>query len=190
MDKVSKDKIKGVMSMIEQKINSPLTSSCGRLFDAVSFITGLSPLEVEYEAEAPLRLESVASEEIEENYRFSVEGNSPPFQISFAQTIKSVIKNLEQKTSTSIISARFHNTLVRVIVSMAERAKRAHDIDTVVFAGGVFLNEKLLHRATGLLEKKGFNVLRPLFYSPNDESISIGQIAYALNKLKMQGKPG
>lgn len=190
MDKVSKDKIKGVMSMIEQKINSPLTSSCGRLFDAISFITGLSPLEVEYEAEAPLRLESVASEEIEENYRFSVEGNSPPFQISFAQTIKSVIKNLEQKTSTSIISARFHNTLVRVIVSMAERAKRAHDIDTVVFAGGVFLNEKLLHRATGLLEKKGFNVLRPLFYSPNDESISIGQIAYALNKLKMQGKPG
>ena len=184
MDKVSKNKIKGVMSMIDQKFNCPLTSSCGRLFDAVSFITGLSPLEVEYEAEAPLRLESVASEEIEENYRFSVEGNSPPFQISFAQTIKSIIKDLEQNTSASIISARFHNTLARVIASMAERAKRTHDIDTVVLAGGVFLNEKLLHRATGLLEKKGFTVLRPLIYSPNDESISIGQIAFALNKLK------
>ncbi len=190
MDKVSKDKIKGVMSMIEQKINSPLTSSCGRLFDAVSFIAGLSPLDVEYEAEAPLRLESVASERIEENCSFSVEGNSPPFQISFAQTIKSVIKDLEQKTSVSIISARFHNTLAQVIASMAERTKKAHDIDTVVLAGGVFLNEKLLHRATVLLEKKGFNVLRSLLYSPNDESISIGQIAYALNKLKMQEKPG
>jgi hydrogenase maturation protein HypF len=67
---------------------------------------------------------------------------------------------------------------------MAERAKKTHDIDTVVLAGGVFLNEKLLHRATGLLEKKGFTVLRPLIYSPNDESISIGQIAFALNKLK------
>ncbi len=147
----------------------------------------MEPLSIEKARK--LRLESVASEGIEENYSFSVEGSSPPFQISFAQTIKSVIKNLEQKTSASIISARFHNTLARVIASMAERAKKAHDIDTVVLAGGVFLNEKLLHRATVLLEKKGFNVLRPLFYSPNDESISIGQIAYALNKLKTQGKP-
>ena len=170
--------------MIEHKINSPLSSSCGRLFDAVSFLVGLSPLEVEFEAEAPMRLESAAQKGIEESYGFSVRGNLLPYQISFTQTIKSVLKDLAQEIPPSSISAKFHNTLARVIASVAERAKKDHGIDTVVLVGGVFLNKKLLHRAKSLLEQKSFKVLRSINYSPNDESISIGQIAYGLNKLK------
>jgi hydrogenase maturation protein HypF len=187
LEKVGKNKIKAVMSMIERKINSPLSSSCGRLFDAVSFLTGLSPLEVEFEAEAPMRLESEVREGIDESYDFSVKSNTRPYQISFSQTVKSILKDLKQEVPASSISAKFHNTLARVIVSMAERARRDHGINTVVFVGGVFLNKKLLHRAKSFLEQKKFNVLRTINYSPNDESISIGQIAYGLNKLKTGG---
>jgi len=186
LEKVSKNKIKSVMSMIEHKINSPLSSSCGRLFDAVSFLAGISPLEIEFEAEAPMRLESAAQKGIEESYDFSVKGSLPPYQISFTQTIKSVLKDLEQEIPPSFISAKFHNTLAQVIVSIAERAKKDHGIDTVVLVGGVFLNKKLLHIAKSLLEQKSFKVLRLINYSPNDESISIGQIAYGLNKLKLE----
>jgi len=187
LEKVGKNKIKAVMSMIERKINSPLSSSCGRLFDAVSFLTGLSPLEVEFEAEAPMRLESEVQEGIEESYYFSMKNNMLPYQISFSQTVKSILKDLKQEVPVSSISAKFHNTLARVIVSVAERARRDHGINTVVFVGGVFLNKKLLHKAKSLLEQKKFNVLRTINYSPNDESISIGQIAYGLNKLKTGG---
>ena len=170
--------------MIEQNVNSPLSSSCGRLFDAISFLTGISPLEVEFEAEAPMRLESEAQEGIEESYRFSLRGNLLPYQVSFTQAIKSVLKDLAGEVPVSTISAKFHNTLARVIVSLSEKARKDHGIGTVVFVGGVFLNKKLLHKAKSLLAQKKFKVLRTINYSPNDESISIGQIAYGLNKLK------
>jgi hydrogenase maturation protein HypF len=183
LKRLPQNKIKAVKNMIEQKINSPLTSSCGRLFDAVSFLVGLSPLEVEFEAEAPMRLESAAKEETKQSYGFTLLGKTPPFQISFAPAIKSIVKDLEKNRQASSISSKFHNTLARVINSIAETARKDHGIDTVVFVGGVFLNKKLLHRAVSLLEKKGFQILRPMVYSPNDESISIGQIAYALNKI-------
>ena len=182
LKKVRKNNIKGVMHMVEQGINSPLTSSCGRLFDAVSFLAGTSPLEVEFEAEAPMRLESAADEGTQQSYGFSIQSQSLPFQISFAKTIRSVIQDLGQNVKTSSISSKFHNTITRVIASIAEKAKKEHGIDTVVFVGGVFLNKKLLHRATAALKKQGFSVLRPVNYSPNDESLSIGQIAYALQK--------
>ncbi|MDH5466696.1 MAG: carbamoyltransferase HypF [Candidatus Aminicenantes bacterium] len=188
LKRLPQNKIKAVKSMIELKINSPLTSSCGRLFDAVSYLVGLSPLEVEFEAEAPMRLESAAKEETQQSYGFTIQGKTPPFQVSFAPAIKSIVKDLERNRQASSISSKFHNTLARVITSIAETARKDHGIDTVVFVGGVFLNKKLLHRAASLLERNGFHILRPMVYSPNDESISIGQIAYALNRIKSKKK--
>ncbi len=184
LKRVDRNKIKGVEMMIEQDINCPPTSSCGRLFDAVSFLVGLSPLEVEYEAEAPMRLESAAKEGIKKSYSFSLENTSAPFIVSFSKTFKSILKDLNEEVPISHISAKFHNTLARVIKSIAKKAKKDHDIDTVVFIGGVFLNKKLLQQAQINLEKMGIKVLRPINYPPNDESISLGQIAYALNKVK------
>ena len=184
LDKVSQSKIKGVKAMIEQRINCPAVSSCGRLFDAVSFLVGLSPLEVEFEAEAPMRLESVAEDGVKKSYPFTIEGESPPFKISFGPTIRSILDDLRNNVPLSQISAKFHNTLARVIASVSERARENYGIDMVVLIGGVFLNKKLLKKASHMLQQKGFKVVRPIKYSPNDESISLGQIAYALNKLK------
>lgn len=184
LKKISKNKINTVLSMIEQNINCPLTSSCGRLFDAISYLVGLAPQEVEFEAEAPMRLEAVAAEEIKESYNFSIQEGTLPLKISFEKTIRGILKDLSKKISPSLISSKFHNTLAQVICLVSERAKKKYHIDTVVFIGGVFLNKLLLLRASTLLESKGFKVLRPINYSPNDESISVGQIAYALAQLR------
>jgi hydrogenase maturation protein HypF len=81
----------------------------------------------------------------------------------------------------------FHDTLAGLIVTMARRARDEHGTDTVVLAGGVFLNRKLLERTTARLTRGRFRVLRPALYSPNDESLSLGQIAYGLAKLKEAG---
>jgi hydrogenase maturation protein HypF len=140
---------------------------------------------VEFEAEAPMRLEAIAAEDSIENYKFSIESKNAPFyEISFSETIRSIIEDLQNKAPRSAISARFHNTLSNAVSSAAEKARDSFGIDTLVLVGGVFLNRRLLSSTSSLLRSKGFEVLRPVNYSPNDESISLGQIAHALYKLK------
>jgi hydrogenase maturation protein HypF len=177
--KVSPKKNKGLREMIRRQIQTPPVSSCGRLFDAVSFLVGLSPEEMEFEAEAPMRLEAAAAEGIRGKYEFEIVDRS----ISFKRTIRSVVEDLQQGEPVPRISAKFHNTLASVIGRVAQRAREIHGIDTVVLVGGVFLNKRLLEAASKTLRRKGLNVLRPVKYSPNDESISVGQIAYALMSL-------
>lgn len=183
MKTLPKKNVQGVLEMIRRSINSPLTSSCGRLFDAVSFLVGLAPLQVEFEAEAPMRLESAASDNTSKSYDFSFFETQNSLQISFAPTIRKIIHDLVLRVPVPEISAKFHNTLAQAVLSTAQRVQKIQSIDTVVLSGGVFLNKRLLETAQILLEKKGFHVLRPVQYSPNDESLSIGQIAYALSKL-------
>jgi len=181
---VEEKKILGVEEMIRRRIRSPLSSSCGRLFDAVSALVGTSPLENEFEAEAAMRLEAAASAERRASYPFGLTRENKPIRISFAETIHYIISDLERGIPTALISAKFHNTLARVIVRIAQTAKKELGIKTVVLCGGVFLNKKLLSRASAELKRKGFEVLRPVAYSPNDESLSVGQIAYALAWIK------
>lgn len=177
--KIDPKRIKGLSEMIKLHIQSPPVSSCGRLFDAVSFLTGLSPVEMEFEAEAPMRLEASAAEEIRGRYRFEIMNRS----ISFNRTIQSIVGDLQRGVPVTHISAKFHNTLASAVGRVAQRAREIHDIDTVTLVGGVFLNKRLLEATSKVLERKRFNVLRPTNYSPNDESISVGQIAYALMSL-------
>ncbi len=187
MQKVSPKKIKGVMEMMNHNINTPLSSSCGRLFDAVSFIVGISPAEMEFEAEAPMRLEAAAARRNRGWYGFEIsEGLSPQesHKISFQKMIRTIVRETERNFPVSDISAKFHKTLAYSIARVAEKAKQQYGVNTVALTGGVFLNRKLVQEAYKILERKGFAVLRPLQYSPNDESISVGQIAYALKSLQ------
>ena len=177
--KVSPKRIKGVREMIKLNIQTPPVSSCGRLFDAVSFLAGLSPEEMEFEAEAPMRLEAAAAEGIRGKYGFEIMDH----KISFKRTIRSIVADLQRGVPVPDISAKFHNTLASVVGRVAQRAREIHGIETVILVGGVFLNKKLLQATRKVLERKRFNVLRPIQYSPNDESISVGQIAYALMSL-------
>ncbi len=184
MKSLDPKKVKGVIEMIRRGLNCPPSSSCGRLFDAVSFLTGLSPNEVEFEAEAPMRLEAAAADGIRGSYEFDILEEKPnsPKIISFTPMIRSLLEDIDKGQPPGSISAKFHNTLSRVILYMALYAREKYQIDTLSLSGGVFLNRRLLQTTEQLLEDKGFKVLRTIYYSPNDESVSIGQIAYALGK--------
>jgi hydrogenase maturation protein HypF len=157
------------------------------LFDAVSALTGTSPLENDFEAEAAMRLEAAASSRVQASYPFVITKENRLFRISFTKTIKNILADLDYGLPPRLISSKFHNTLARVIVVIAQIARKESGIDTVVLCGGVFCNKRLLSRASDDLERKRFKVLRPVVYSPNDESLSVGQIAHALARLR-EGK--
>ena len=184
LERVSGQARNQVLRMMESGLNSPPSSSCGRLFDAVSFLSGLAPVEVEFEAEAPMRLEAAAHDRTKTGYRFALLDDDIPWRISFAEAIQEITRDVQKQASAAWIATKFHNTLARAIAAVAERARNQFETNIIVLAGGVFLNRKLLSLISVLLERRGFQVLRPVRYSPNDESISLGQIAYALANLK------
>ena len=175
-----------VLGMIRSGLRSPLTSSCGRLFDAVSFIAGTAPERLEFEAEAAMRFEAAADRAYRGRYPVTVSEAKAgrPVEISFAPLIRALVRDVEEGSPVAAIAAKFHDSLAGVIVSVAEMARQAHGTEDVSLAGGVFLNRRLLAGTERKLAAKGFRVLRPLAYSPNDESLSLGQIAWGLAKIR------
>jgi len=185
LEKIPTQKKNLLIQMIQQKLNSPPTSSCGRLFDAVAFLAQVAPSEIEFEAEAPMRLEALAEEKITTStYPYLIEKKQFPWIINFFPLFEHLLSDIKQRKNIEFIATKFHNTLVELIGKVAEAARNQFKVDTVVLSGGVFLNSFLLRRVEILLQEKGFQVLRPQLYSPNDESLSLGQIAYALNYLR------
>ncbi len=187
--RIGRSRKAAALEMIRLSVRSPRTSSCGRLFDAVSFLCGTAPRELQYEAEAAMRLQAVAGKGKAGPYpvRIAVGGGGaesrPLLDISFAPMFKAILGDLGSGTPASTISARFHETLARLILRVAGEARRRHGTETVVLAGGVFLNARLLERAAALLAAADFRVLRPVLYSPSDESLSLGQVAFGLASL-------
>ncbi|MGQ9800782.1 MAG: carbamoyltransferase HypF [Candidatus Saccharicenans sp.] len=180
-------KLEAVLKMMDRKVNCPCTSSAGRLFDAVAFICGLAPARVEYEAEAPSRLEAAAVEVSGHRtryYPFLIKTDQKPYRIDFSPAIRQIISDLDQKIRPEVVAWKFHQTLVQVILQVARLARKEAKISRVVLTGGVFLNRILTENTEKTLRKNGFEVLRPVYYSPGDESLSLGQIAYALHQLK------
>ncbi|MDD8026845.1 MAG: carbamoyltransferase HypF [Acidobacteriota bacterium] len=185
---VSPAERKAVLAMIAHSSHAPLASSCGRLFDAVSAILGTAPVRNDYEAEAAMRLETAAaSGRAVRRYPFTIaaaeSGREGPRRIGFGSLIRAVAADRAGGVPVPDIAASFHAALARVIVETAKIARADQGIGIVALVGGVFLNKILLQRAEAGLLKAGFRVLRPVRYSPNDESISIGQAAFALANL-------
>ncbi len=183
MKAVSPRAVEGLLEMMDAGLRSPLTSSCGRLFDAVSFLCGSAPGKVEYEAEAAMKLEALAGRRRAAAYPFDFDAAAVPARLSFAPAMRAIVADLGRGASPSLVAARFHETLSRAILAVAEEARRGRGIETAALTGGVFLNRRLLVRTTELLEKAGFRVIRPVLYSPGDESLSLGQAAHALGRL-------
>ena len=126
--------------MIVKKINSPLTSGAGRLFDAVSAILGLCPVET-FDSEAPMRLESAIDCETNEYYPFS------QTKLSFLQIpLKAILADMPQK-KISVISAKFHNTVAQVILEVSKQIRKDTSLKKVVLSGGVFQNKYLLEKS-------------------------------------------
>jgi hydrogenase maturation protein HypF len=173
-----------ILEMMDKGVNSPPTTSCGRLFDAVSFLAGTAPARVEFEAEAPMRLEAVSRGRAGAGYPYELSMSCFPWQVSFAPAIREIVADVAQRGRRTAVGPRFHRALAEALTAVALKAREAFGVSVVAPVGGVFLNAVLVSLARRSLEKNGFEVLLPEKYSPNDESISLGQVAYALARLR------
>jgi hydrogenase maturation protein HypF len=188
----SDQEISILSQMLQKGIQSPWTSSVGRLFDAVASLSGLRQL-IKFEGQAAMELEfSIGSENTGEAYPFSVsnEADSAPsgsvsgMIVDWEPMIRAILQDVTDAIPLARISIKFHNTLVEVIVEVARRVSE----ERVVLTGGCFQNKYLLEHAVRRLEAEGF---RPYWHQrvpPNDGGIALGQIFAASRLLKAGAK--
>ncbi len=165
-----------VMQMIEKKINTPLTSSMGRLFDAVAALTGIC-MDSGFHAEAPMRLEAMVSPA--ETGRYSWK---PGESINVLPMIEEIVRDVKHSVSPGIVAARFHHTIADIMVTMTRYVWQRSGIDRVVLTGGTFQNKRLLEESEQRLEQQGFHVSRPLEFPVNDGGIALGQLAISAGR--------
>jgi len=177
IDKVEVDIIR---KQIEQEVNSPLTSSCGRLFDAVSALIGVRG-EIDYEAQAAIELEMLACDAPDEtgSYPFLIIEQSGLSVVKLKSLLSAVIYDLQCGTSQATIAARFHNSIVLMIVELCQAISKKTGIDQVTLSGGGFQNRLLLRKTVSLLENREFKVFTHRQVPTNDGGISLGQAVIA-----------
>lgn len=173
-----------VLQMLDKKINSPLTSSAGRLFDAVSVICGGSKT-IRYEAQAAIELMQKINTIDVEAYLINEEEIKPK-SISLKTLIRNVVEDVGKNVPSSIISARFHKTFLQLLIKKAEQARDEIKINDIILSGGVFQNEILLKLMEKELQLKGFNVYSHSKIPTNDGGISFGQVM-VVNELVTKG---
>jgi hydrogenase maturation protein HypF len=165
-------KLQTVKEMLVMKINSPVSSGAGRLFDAVSAILGLCSVAT-FDSEAPMRLESAISDKTDDIYPFIAEK-----PVVFSGTLKAIINDLPVQT-ISMISAKFHNTVAQVILEVASQVRTETSLNKVILSGGVFQNKYLLEKSLYLLTRNRFKVFTNRLVPPNDGGVSLGQLVIA-----------
>ena len=174
LDRVDAERWAAVASIAEQGVAAPITTSMGRLCDAVAAICGVRS-EVTYEGQAAIELEALAHPSEPGTYEIPYkEGQLDP-----RPAILGLVADLDAGASTAIVSARFHRGLgaatVRACVEVAAKA----GLSLAVLAGGVFQNRLLLESVCAGLQSAGLRVLTPERLPPNDGAISYGQAAIA-----------
>ncbi|NIS83088.1 MAG: carbamoyltransferase HypF [Anaerolineales bacterium] len=164
--------------MLQAGLNTPLTSSMGRLFDAVSSLAGVRQ-EVNYEAQAAVELEAKVEVGEEYAYEFSVlEGLVDPLPV-----VQSVVADIRSGVPTGRIAARFHNSVAAMVVHVSKRIRAMQGLAQVVLSGGVWQNMVLLDRTVPLLRKAGFEVFLHRQVPANDGGLALGQAAIAAHRL-------
>ena len=173
-------------SMAATRTNSPETSSMGRLFDAVSSILGVRDI-VNYEGQAAIELEGIADSHCAESYEFGLSRGNAGDEIDAQDVIRRAVADLLDGVPPAIVSARFHLSVARLIVAVAENVRSERKLNRVVLSGGVFQNLFLLERTCAMLTTKGFQVITHSGVPTNDGGISLGQAAVA-NALIKSGR--
>jgi hydrogenase maturation protein HypF len=167
-----------VLQMARSGLHSPLTSSVGRLFDAVAAILGVRD-RVSYEGQAAIELEQRADAAETAAYSAAFIAAEDGFEIDGADLVRAVVADLRAGVRPAVIAARFHNGVAAAIQRGCRAVRERSGLSTVALSGGVFQNVLLLGRAIDLLEADGFRVLRHRQVPPNDGGISLGQAVVA-----------
>lgn len=168
------ERLRFIKHMVLRRINSPLTSSMGRLFDGVSSILGLKQ-KVSYHAQAAILLEELSSKSsTDKSYPFKIEGN----EIDWRPIILEILSDLKKGVPVQEIGMKFHNTVVEIIVKTAQMLKEKTGIERVALSGGVFQNKILTEKSFERLSSLGFKPIIHQVVPPNDGGISLGQAVY------------
>lgn len=164
-------------------LNSPNTSSAGRLFDAVSSLAGVCQT-VNYEGQAAIELEMVADTSDKSAYAMPLLGSAESFVVDWTDLIREVVEDARVGTPAGTMSARFHNGLASAVVNACRLIGNASGLKRVVLSGGVFQNQLLLARVADDLTGSGFAVYTQHQVPCNDGGISLGQAAVASARLR------
>jgi hydrogenase maturation protein HypF len=164
--------------MIEKGVNSPLTSSMGRLFDAMSSLLSVRDT-VNYEGQAAIELEMMADPEDKEEYPFEIQEKERPRVVDPTRMVQGLVHDLIRGRAPSRISGKFHRTVARLVVEMCRRIRSDTGLDRVVLSGGVFQNILLLTLVFDGLREAGFKVYTHHLVPTNDGGISLGQAVIA-----------
>jgi hydrogenase maturation protein HypF len=182
-DRVGARAVSTAERMIERRFNAPLTSSVGRLFDAVAALAGIR-MSVSYEGQAAVELEWRASQvEPDGCYPFYLEEHDGDtgraLQVDTRPLIAAVARDVHNKLCLECVARRFHSTLVEILVRVCRCIRKRSGLDGVVLSGGVFMNALLLAEAVEQLRVDGFRVYRHRQVPPNDGGLCLGQLAIA-----------
>jgi hydrogenase maturation protein HypF len=185
------EELKILGKMIMRGINSPLTSSVGRMFDAVASIIDSRQL-VSFEGQAAMELEYLVRDGIESHYPLQIVEESEPgpsmpgspssYVVDWTQMILGILKEVGKGVSKEVIATKFHNTLSEVVVGAAN----IFGLSKIVLSGGVFQNRYLTERTWQRLEEEGFKPYAHQRVPPNDGGISLGQVVVAAARYEMQ----
>ncbi len=188
-DRIGIQALSLLRQQIKARINCPLTSSCGRLFDAISALLGIC-MEIDYEGQAAVRLESSANacshfdlnECLRQSYSFTI---SPvePLIVHSQELFIEAYADMRRGMTISNIACKFHSTVARIISETCCQLRESTMLDKVCLSGGVFQNQILKAMSERLLFQNSFETFFPEKLPANDGGISLGQAVIALAKL-------
>lgn len=173
---IPSQKIKIIKAALDGNINTPLASSAGRLFDAVAALTGICH-HTAFHAEAPMRLENIMDLGEKGHYNFNYEGTIDPGPV-----IHAILHDLESGLPIPKISARFHRSVVEIILQIAEKLRMETGINKVVLSGGTFQNRFILSESEKRLLSVNFQVFTQQKFPSNDGGIALGQLMIAAKR--------
>jgi hydrogenase maturation protein HypF len=169
-----------VARLVERGLNTPPTSSVGRLFDAVAALAGVPGTErTTYEGQAAVELELAADGPASRGYPFRLRPENEGWIVETREIIIGVVDDLLAGTSTGEISSRFHRTLAEVVLKGCEQVRDVGGTTAVALSGGTFQNMLLLEQVVGFLEERGFEVYRHRRVPANDGGLALGQVILA-----------
>jgi hydrogenase maturation protein HypF len=187
---VSEVEIEVIKRQVEKSVNSPLSSSMGRLFDAISALLGIRG-EIDYEGQAAVELEMAAHSfviareldeaisDIKESYPYRIVEDKGMRIVHLRDLLSAIVEDLHQDVSKGMIAVKFHSTVAQMTNEMCHLIADDTGIKQIALSGGVFQNRLLLRKTVSLLESSGFQVLTHRQVPCNDGGISLGQAVIA-----------
>jgi hydrogenase maturation protein HypF len=169
-----------IARLVEHKLNTPPTSSAGRLFDAVAALVGVpGSTRTTYEGQAAIELELIANGPTNRSYPVRLRHRADGWIVETREIIAAVVEDLLAGRSSAEMAATFHRTMAQIVATVCEKVKESDGVNTVALSGGTFQNTLLLDQTTALLKEKEFVVYTHRRVPANDGGLALGQAVLA-----------